>query len=124
MNRLHVRLWYFTSLFVNDGTLSAPVRCDSSLHRTAFQLFRTMATTTTNNNLPKKAKQKEPLRRVKTKENRSKRGDVHGPSTVYLQVVGAGSRDNAASVYVFSEFNRYFKPSEGTLEHIFCAVVC
>uniref|UniRef100_A0A3Q4HA90 Zinc phosphodiesterase ELAC protein 2 n=1 Tax=Neolamprologus brichardi TaxID=32507 RepID=A0A3Q4HA90_NEOBR len=117
MNRLHVRLWYFTSLFVNDRTLSAPVRCDSSLHRTAFQLFRTMATTTTNNknNLPKKAKQKEPLRRVKTKENRSKRGDVHGPSTVYLQVVGAGSRDNAASVYVFSEFNRYlFNCGEGT----------
>lgn len=109
MNRLHVRLWHFTSLFVNGRTLSAPVRCDSSLHRSVFQLFRTMATTTTNNknNLPKKAKQKEPLRRVKTKENRSKRGDVHGPSTVYLQVVGAGSRDNAASVYVFSEFNRY-----------------
>ncbi|KAA8585514.1 hypothetical protein FQN60_004208 [Etheostoma spectabile] len=54
----------------------------------------------------KKAKQKEPLRRVKTKENRNKRGDVHGPSTVYLQVVGAGSRDNAASLYVFSEYNR------------------
>uniref|UniRef100_A0A669C7H6 Zinc phosphodiesterase ELAC protein 2 n=1 Tax=Oreochromis niloticus TaxID=8128 RepID=A0A669C7H6_ORENI len=61
------------------------------------------------------AKQKEPLRRVKTKENRSKRGDVHGPSTVYLQVAGAGSRDNAASVYVFSEFNRYlFNCGEGT----------
>uniref|UniRef100_A0A3Q0RRP3 Zinc phosphodiesterase ELAC protein 2 n=1 Tax=Amphilophus citrinellus TaxID=61819 RepID=A0A3Q0RRP3_AMPCI len=51
-----------------------------------------------------KAKQKEPLRRLRTKE---KRRDVHGPSTVYLQVVGAGSRDNAASVYVFSEYNRY-----------------
>ncbi|XP_031588075.1 zinc phosphodiesterase ELAC protein 2 isoform X1 [Oreochromis aureus] len=117
MNRLHVRLWYFTSLFVNGRTLSAPVSCDSSLHRTVFQLFRTMATTNTNNNnnLPKKAKQKEPLRRVKTKENRSKRGDVHGPSTVYLQVAGAGSRDNAASVYVFSEFNRYlFNCGEGT----------
>ncbi|XP_032394095.1 zinc phosphodiesterase ELAC protein 2 isoform X2 [Etheostoma spectabile] len=63
----------------------------------------------------KKAKQKEPLRRVKTKENRNKRGDVHGPSTVYLQVVGAGSRDNAASLYVFSEYNRYlFNCGEGT----------
>uniref|UniRef100_A0A669CS23 Zinc phosphodiesterase ELAC protein 2 n=1 Tax=Oreochromis niloticus TaxID=8128 RepID=A0A669CS23_ORENI len=62
-----------------------------------------------------RSKQKEPLRRVKTKENRSKRGDVHGPSTVYLQVAGAGSRDNAASVYVFSEFNRYlFNCGEGT----------
>ncbi|TNN52823.1 Zinc phosphodiesterase ELAC protein 2 [Liparis tanakae] len=55
---------------------------------------------------PKKAKHKEPLRRVKTKENRGRRGDVHGPSTVYLQVVGAGSRDNSASLYVFSEYNR------------------
>uniref|UniRef100_A0A669BHD7 Zinc phosphodiesterase ELAC protein 2 n=1 Tax=Oreochromis niloticus TaxID=8128 RepID=A0A669BHD7_ORENI len=64
---------------------------------------------------PQLSKQKEPLRRVKTKENRSKRGDVHGPSTVYLQVAGAGSRDNAASVYVFSEFNRYlFNCGEGT----------
>ncbi len=54
----------------------------------------------------KKAQQKEPLRRVKTKEKRSKREDIHGPSTVYVQVVGAGSRDNAASLYVFSEFNR------------------
>lgn len=54
----------------------------------------------------KKAKQKEPLRRLKTKESRSRR-DVHGPSTVYVQVVGAGSRDNAASLYVFSEYNRY-----------------
>uniref|UniRef100_A0A4W6FJ50 Zinc phosphodiesterase ELAC protein 2 n=1 Tax=Lates calcarifer TaxID=8187 RepID=A0A4W6FJ50_LATCA len=52
--------------------------------------------------------QKEPLRRLKIRENRNKRGfDDHGPSTVYLQVVGAGSRDNAASLYVFSEFNRY-----------------
>uniref|UniRef100_A0A3P8TN26 Zinc phosphodiesterase ELAC protein 2 n=1 Tax=Amphiprion percula TaxID=161767 RepID=A0A3P8TN26_AMPPE len=64
---------------------------------------------------PRKAKHKEPLRRVKTKESRGKRGDSHGPSTVYLQVVGAGSRDNAASLYVFSEFNRYlFNCGEGT----------
>uniref|UniRef100_A0A7N6FLR1 Zinc phosphodiesterase ELAC protein 2 n=1 Tax=Anabas testudineus TaxID=64144 RepID=A0A7N6FLR1_ANATE len=69
-----------------------------------FQFLRTM-----------KAKHKEPLRRMKTKENRNKRGDLHGPSTVYLQVVGAGSRDNAASLYVFSEYNRYlFNCGEGT----------
>uniref|UniRef100_A0A4W6FHS4 Zinc phosphodiesterase ELAC protein 2 n=1 Tax=Lates calcarifer TaxID=8187 RepID=A0A4W6FHS4_LATCA len=63
-----------------------------------------------------KARQKEPLRRLKIRENRNKRGfDDHGPSTVYLQVVGAGSRDNAASLYVFSEFNRYlFNCGEGT----------
>uniref|UniRef100_A0A4W6FHB1 Zinc phosphodiesterase ELAC protein 2 n=1 Tax=Lates calcarifer TaxID=8187 RepID=A0A4W6FHB1_LATCA len=65
---------------------------------------------------PRKARQKEPLRRLKIRENRNKRGfDDHGPSTVYLQVVGAGSRDNAASLYVFSEFNRYlFNCGEGT----------
>uniref|UniRef100_A0AAX7UG38 Zinc phosphodiesterase ELAC protein 2 n=1 Tax=Astatotilapia calliptera TaxID=8154 RepID=A0AAX7UG38_ASTCA len=73
----------------------------------------TLSTSSRRGSVP--ASQKEPLRRVKTKENRSKRGDVHGPSTVYLQVVGAGSRDNAASVYVFSEFNRYlFNCGEGT----------
>uniref|UniRef100_A0A4W6FK45 Zinc phosphodiesterase ELAC protein 2 n=1 Tax=Lates calcarifer TaxID=8187 RepID=A0A4W6FK45_LATCA len=66
--------------------------------------------------LPNNARQKEPLRRLKIRENRNKRGfDDHGPSTVYLQVVGAGSRDNAASLYVFSEFNRYlFNCGEGT----------
>uniref|UniRef100_A0A8C6UBN8 Zinc phosphodiesterase ELAC protein 2 n=1 Tax=Neogobius melanostomus TaxID=47308 RepID=A0A8C6UBN8_9GOBI len=63
----------------------------------------------------KKAKQKEPLRRTKTKETWLKRGDVHGPSTVYVQVLGAGSRDNSASLYVFSEYNRYlFNCGEGT----------
>uniref|UniRef100_A0A3B3ZX46 Zinc phosphodiesterase ELAC protein 2 n=1 Tax=Periophthalmus magnuspinnatus TaxID=409849 RepID=A0A3B3ZX46_9GOBI len=63
----------------------------------------------------KKAKLKEPLRRTKTKENRQKRGDVHSPSTVYVQVVGAGTRDSPASLYVFSEFNRYlFNCGEGT----------
>ncbi|NXN18025.1 RNZ2 protein, partial [Indicator maculatus] len=37
------------------------------------------------------------------------------PNTVYVQVVAAGSRDAGASVYVFSEFNRYlFNCGEGT----------
>uniref|UniRef100_A0A3Q0RM82 Zinc phosphodiesterase ELAC protein 2 n=1 Tax=Amphilophus citrinellus TaxID=61819 RepID=A0A3Q0RM82_AMPCI len=114
MNRLHVRLWCLTSLFVKGRTLSAAAPRDSLLHRTVFQPFRTMATNSSSNNkdFPRKAKQKEPLRRLRTKE---KRRDVHGPSTVYLQVVGAGSRDNAASVYVFSEYNRYlFNCGEGT----------
>ncbi|KAM8824563.1 zinc phosphodiesterase ELAC protein 2 isoform 1-T1 [Synchiropus picturatus] len=63
----------------------------------------------------KRAKHKEPLRRVRIKENRSRKQDSHGPSSVYLQVVGAGSRDNAASLYVFSEYNRYlFNCGEGT----------
>lgn len=61
----------------------------------------------------KKAKQKDPLRRTKSKQQQ--RWGVHGANTVYLQVVGAGSRDNSASIYVFSEFNRYlFNCGEGT----------
>lgn len=107
MNRLYVRLCCFTSLLEKGRTLSAAAAPrDCPLHRTVFQSFRIMATSSSSNNkdFPRKAKQKEPLRRVKTKE---KRRDVHGPSTVYLQVVGAGSRDNSASIYVFSEYNRY-----------------
>ncbi|XP_044037229.1 zinc phosphodiesterase ELAC protein 2 isoform X2 [Siniperca chuatsi] len=123
MNTVHLKLLSFTFLLVKGRARSAGppavARCDFRFHRTVFQFFRTMATNTnTETRQPlglKKAKQKEPLRRVKTKENRSKRGDVHGPSTVYLQVVGAGSRDNAASLYVFSEYNRYlFNCGEGT----------
>ncbi|XP_076609694.1 zinc phosphodiesterase ELAC protein 2 [Chaetodon auriga] len=118
MNTVNLRLWSF---FVKGRALSAaPVaRCDFRFHSNVFQFFRTMAA----NNDPetrqppglRKAKQKEPLRRVKTKENRSRREDVRGPSTVYLQVVGAGSRDTPASLYVFSEYNRYlFNCGEGT----------
>uniref|UniRef100_A0A8C7CNA2 Zinc phosphodiesterase ELAC protein 2 n=1 Tax=Oncorhynchus kisutch TaxID=8019 RepID=A0A8C7CNA2_ONCKI len=58
---------------------------------------------------------KETLRHVKSREQRKRGVDVHGPATVYAQVVGAGSRDNGASLYVFSEFNRYlFNCGEGT----------
>lgn len=57
---------------------------------------------------------KDTLRHFRAKENR-KRTEVPGPSTVYVQVVGAGSRDNDASLYVFSEYNRYlFNCGEGT----------
>ncbi|XP_071384711.1 zinc phosphodiesterase ELAC protein 2 isoform X4 [Centroberyx affinis] len=119
MNTVHLRLKSFALLFVKGTFAARPPAvacCDSRFHRTVFQFFRTMATTTERNPLgAKKAKQKEPLRRVKAKENRQKRLEVHGPSTVYLQVVGAGSRDNAASLYVFSEYNRYlFNCGEGT----------
>lgn len=126
MNRVHLKLRSFTLLVFKGRSLSAApaaltTSCDYPLHRTVSQFFRTMATNTTTNNPEmrqqlglRKAKHKEPLRRVKTKESRNKR-DVHGPSTVYLQVVGAGSRDNAASLYVFSEYNRYlFNCGEGT----------
>ncbi|KAG1929992.1 zinc phosphodiesterase ELAC protein 2 [Pimephales promelas] len=57
---------------------------------------------------------KDTLRHVKTRDNR-RQGELHGPSTVYVQVAGAGSRDNGASLYVFSEYNRYlFNCGEGT----------
>ncbi|XP_076866713.1 zinc phosphodiesterase ELAC protein 2 [Brachyhypopomus gauderio] len=57
---------------------------------------------------------RDTLRHVRSKENR-RREDLHGPSTVHVQVVGAGSRDNGASLYVFSEYNRYlFNCGEGT----------
>ncbi|KAK1162202.1 zinc phosphodiesterase ELAC protein 2-like isoform X1 [Acipenser oxyrinchus oxyrinchus] len=66
-------------------------------------------------NASKKAKHpKETLRRIRTREQRTN-VDQHGPATVYVQVVGAGSRDNGPSLYVFSEFNRYlFNCGEGT----------
>ncbi|XP_077110736.1 zinc phosphodiesterase ELAC protein 2 isoform X2 [Ranitomeya variabilis] len=56
---------------------------------------------------------KEPLRHIK---NRAKQeaGERHGPAVVYVQVVAAGSRDAGASVYVFSDHNRYlFNCGEG-----------
>ncbi|XP_051888754.1 zinc phosphodiesterase ELAC protein 2 [Pristis pectinata] len=57
---------------------------------------------------------KDILRHIKSREKR-RHGDVHGPSTVYLQVVATGSRENGASLYVFSEYNRYlFNCGEGT----------
>uniref|UniRef100_A0A6Q2YAJ6 Zinc phosphodiesterase ELAC protein 2 n=1 Tax=Esox lucius TaxID=8010 RepID=A0A6Q2YAJ6_ESOLU len=58
---------------------------------------------------------KETLRHVKSREQRKRAVDVHGPAIVYAQVVGAGTRDNGPSLYVFSEFNRYlFNCGEGT----------
>lgn len=131
MNTVHVRLRFWTSLLVHGRSLSGLSACApdpfngprgcNRLLRTVSHLFRTMATHAGNDVPeqqppgPRKAKQKEPLRRVKAKESRSKRREQHGPTTVYLQVVGAGSRDSPAAVYVFSEFNRYlFNCGEGT----------
>nr|XP_020460593.1 zinc phosphodiesterase ELAC protein 2 [Monopterus albus] len=121
MNTVRRKLGAFTLLFAKGRGLSAAhptfAHWDSGFHRNIFQYLRTMATIANVNTPlgPKKAKQKEPLRRVKFKENRSKQGNAHSPSTVYLQVVGAGSRDNTPSLYVFSEYNRYlFNCGEGT----------
>lgn len=122
MNTVHVRLRFCTWLLFKGGSARAAAsRCDHfHLHRTVSDFLRTMATNVSKDNdnmnqQPRKVKQKEPLRKVKTKESRMRRGDLHGPSTVYLQVVGAGSRDSPASLYVFSEYNRYlFNCGEGT----------
>uniref|UniRef100_A0AAY5ELK7 Zinc phosphodiesterase ELAC protein 2 n=1 Tax=Electrophorus electricus TaxID=8005 RepID=A0AAY5ELK7_ELEEL len=73
------------------------------------ELFRTMAT-----NVRKTKPPKDTLRHVRMREHR-RPGEQRGPSTAYVQVVGAGSRDNGASLYVFSEYNRYlFNCGEGT----------
>ncbi|XP_049600942.1 zinc phosphodiesterase ELAC protein 2 [Syngnathus scovelli] len=95
--------------------LLTPCRCP--FVRPAWQAHHSMADNINNKmeNMRPAKQQAKPLRRLKGKESRSKRGEVHGPATVYVQVVGAGSRDNAASLYVFSEFNRYlFNCGEGT----------
>ncbi|XP_029293167.1 zinc phosphodiesterase ELAC protein 2 isoform X2 [Cottoperca gobio] len=75
-----------------------------------------MATTNNNNNNPET---RQPLgfqkAKQKTKEKLKRNVETHESATVYVQVVGAGSRDNAASLYVFSDFNRYlFNCGEGT----------
>ncbi|RVE69971.1 hypothetical protein OJAV_G00083280 [Oryzias javanicus] len=127
MNAVHVKVRLLTSLLRFGQTPSVgPSVSPPSFRRTVLRAVRTMATVglpeTSEAPVPpvpppaaRKAKQKEPLRRVKTKESRVRRGDANGPATVYLQVVGAGSRDNSACVYVFSEFNRYlFNCGEGT----------
>ncbi|KAJ7989460.1 hypothetical protein DPEC_G00304780 [Dallia pectoralis] len=86
--------------------------------QTTIQFPRTMSTNTTDRQNPglKKFKApKETLRHVKSREQRKRAVEVHGPAIVYAQVVGAGTRDNGPSLYVFSEFNRYlFNCGEGT----------
>lgn len=68
-----------------------------------LHLHRNMASNSAGNK--KQKPPKDTLRHFRSKENR-KRTDIPGPATVYVQVVGAGSRDNDASLYVFSEYNR------------------
>ncbi|XP_067089611.1 zinc phosphodiesterase ELAC protein 2 isoform X1 [Osmerus mordax] len=85
-------------------------------HQTVLLHQRTMSTNAPGQHQMsyKKSKPKDTLRHVRTREQR-KRSDTLGPTTVYVQVVGAGSRDNGASIYVFSDLNRYlFNCGEGT----------
>ena len=103
------RLWQkpFALLFIQTKSIAAcrlAVACVPRFHGNVFQFCTGTMETNVEKNAKsfKKAKQKDPLRRLKTKDHRNS----HGPSTVYLQVVGAGSRDNGASLYVFSEYNR------------------
>ncbi|KAM9296620.1 zinc phosphodiesterase ELAC protein 2 [Gastrophryne carolinensis] len=57
---------------------------------------------------------REPLRHIKNKEKQNANSGL-GPATVYVQAVAAGSRDCGASLYLFSEHNRYlFNCGEGT----------
>ncbi|XP_072259399.1 zinc phosphodiesterase ELAC protein 2 [Pyxicephalus adspersus] len=56
---------------------------------------------------------REPLRHIKNKEKQSTA--ALGPHTFFVQAVAAGSRDSGASLYLFSEYNRYlFNCGEGT----------
>ncbi|XP_067312431.1 zinc phosphodiesterase ELAC protein 2 [Pseudorasbora parva] len=91
----------------------ARLRCSFLTHRSlrVGEQTRTLMDTHTSG---KSKPAKDARRHVKTRDNR-RQGELHGPSTVYVQVAGAGSRDNGASLYVFSEYNRYlFNCGEGT----------
>ncbi|XP_026076431.1 zinc phosphodiesterase ELAC protein 2 [Carassius auratus] len=90
----------------------ARLRCCVSALGVGRQPVRLMETQCSRKSRPVRVR--DTLRHVKAKESR-RQGELHGPSTVYVQVTGAGSRDNGASLYVFSEYNRYlFNCGEGT----------
>ncbi|XP_068605784.1 zinc phosphodiesterase ELAC protein 2 [Brachionichthys hirsutus] len=94
-----------------------PVARLDSCPRRAAQFLRTMASNANSRESLglKRTRKKEPLRRTKIKEQRSTRAAVPGAHKVCVQVVGAGSRDNPASLYVYSEYNGYlFNCGEGT----------
>uniref|UniRef100_A0A8B9HBU3 Zinc phosphodiesterase ELAC protein 2 n=1 Tax=Astyanax mexicanus TaxID=7994 RepID=A0A8B9HBU3_ASTMX len=64
--------------------------------------------------MAKKPAKDAALRHVRSKEKRACR-ETSGPSSVYLQVVAAGNRENGSALYVFSDYNRYlFNCGEGT----------
>uniref|UniRef100_A0A8C0H9G7 ribonuclease Z n=1 Tax=Chelonoidis abingdonii TaxID=106734 RepID=A0A8C0H9G7_CHEAB len=60
---------------------------------------------------------KDPLRHLRAREKRrSSESGAPGPSTVYMQVVAAGSRDSGSALYVFSEYNRSVRGGAGGIE--------
>ncbi|KAJ8251752.1 hypothetical protein GJAV_G00225060 [Gymnothorax javanicus] len=109
--------WLLQHTVVGNYPSPSNVWIKSIPPQTAFLILRNMASSAGGIQIPNKKRTKPPketLRHVKSREQR-KNVDLHGPSTVYVQVVGAGSRGNGASLYVFSEYNRYlFNCSEGT----------
>ncbi|KAK1163829.1 zinc phosphodiesterase ELAC protein 2-like isoform X1 [Acipenser oxyrinchus oxyrinchus] len=115
LTSLAARQWVNTCFVVDTGIIKR--RSCYSVLPASDSLLQSFCKMSAGNqrNASKKAKHpKETLRHIKTREQR-KNVDQHGPSTVYVQVVGAGSRDNGPSLYVFSEFNRYlFNCGEGT----------
>ncbi|XP_078081542.1 zinc phosphodiesterase ELAC protein 2 [Mustelus asterias] len=108
LQRLSVRALQHRSCF----RLSLPAPSASPLRLSIMSL-----SPAGDRRIPSNRREKPPkdtLRHIKSREKR-KRVDTHGPATVYLQVVGSGSREAAASLYVFSEYNRYlFNCGEGT----------
>ncbi|XP_067237338.1 zinc phosphodiesterase ELAC protein 2 isoform X1 [Chanodichthys erythropterus] len=92
----------------------ARLRCSFFTHRALRVGEQTLLTLMDTHTSGKSRPLKDTRRHVKTRDSR-RQGELHGPSTVYVQVAGAGSRDNGASLYVFSEYNRYlFNCAEGT----------
>ncbi|KAI1884252.1 hypothetical protein AGOR_G00224530 [Albula goreensis] len=102
---------------VSNSQCTFSVWAKTIFPRTAVHRLRNMASNASSNQKPDMKRSKPPketLRHVKTREQRKNVG-LHGPANVYVQVLGAGSRDNGPSLYVFSEYNRYlFNCGEGT----------
>lgn len=83
----------------------ARLRCSFFTQRALRVGEQTLLTLMDTHTSGKSRPLKDTRRHVKTRDSR-RQGELHGPSTVYVQVAGAGSRDNGASLYVFSEYNR------------------
>ncbi|KAK6478318.1 zinc phosphodiesterase ELAC protein 2-like isoform X1 [Huso huso] len=114
LTSLAARQWINTCYVADTGIIKQRSCYSVFPSDSLLQSFCKMSTGNQRNASKKARHPKETLRHIKTREQR-KNVDQHGPATVYVQVVGAGSRDNGPSLYVFSEFNRYlFNCGEGT----------
>ncbi|XP_033894057.3 zinc phosphodiesterase ELAC protein 2-like isoform X1 [Acipenser ruthenus] len=114
LTSLAARQWVNTCYVADTGIIKQRSYYSVFPSDSFLQSFCKMSAGNQRNASKKARHPKETLRHIKTREQR-KNVDQHGPATVYVQVVGAGSRDNGPSLYVFSEFNRYlFNCGEGT----------